>query len=89
MDASAKLFVALDAVPVEIRPALVDDGFEPQPARIAVSAIVTIQLAMHPTFFTTGTLRDVPAPRRRFARCAALSEHGVVARARSASEENA
>lgn len=57
MDASAKPFVAVDRV-LEVSPTLVGDRFEPQPARVVASMIVTIQLAVHRGVRTTGALRD-------------------------------
>jgi hypothetical protein len=81
MDASAKVFVAVDLVLADVSPTLVDDPFEPQPARVVASAIVTIQLAVHRSFRTTGTLRDEPGPGYRFAKGGPASDRGVSPRA--------
>lgn len=83
IDASAKMLLVVDPLLVEANPALVDEGFEPQPARVVASAIVTIQLAVHRGFRTTETLRDVPASRpcwRRRRRRSRRAPSGAAAR---------
>ena len=60
MDASAKLFVAVDVL-VEGAPALVGDGFDPQPARVVASTIVTIQQATGRCIGSAITPRDILA----------------------------